>query len=92
MPARVSGIPAPSVHLSITAFDALGNRITRGGAGFEVRVEDDSGERPAENLTDNRDGTYGVTFSPGYGVFRVHVRLDGEEVAESPYPLVVSFF
>jgi Invasin, domain 3/Bacterial Ig-like domain (group 1)/Filamin/ABP280 repeat len=92
MPARVSGIPAPSVHLTIIAFDALGNRITRGGAGFEVRVEDDTGERPAESLTDNRDGTYSLTFDPGYGIFRVHVRLNGVEVAESPYPLVVSFF
>jgi hypothetical protein len=92
MPSRVSGFPAPSVRLTITAFDALGNRITRGGAGFEVRVEDDSGERPPEDLTDNRDGTYTATLAPGYGAFLVHVRLNGQEVAESPYELIVSFF
>jgi len=92
MPSRVSGFPAPTVHLTITAFDALGNRITRGGAGFEVRVEDDSGERPPEDLTDNRNGTYTANFAPGYGAFLVHVRLNGKEVAESPYELIVSFF
>jgi hypothetical protein len=92
IPERVSGFPAPSVHLTITAFDALGNRITRGGAGFEVRVEDESGERPPETVTDNRDGTYTSTLNTGYGVFRVHIRLNGQEVSESPYPLVVSFF
>jgi adhesin/invasin len=92
VPERVSGFPAPSVHVTITAFDALGNRITRGGAAFEVVVEDDSGERPAEALTDNRDGTYSSTFTPGYGAFLVHVRLTGQEVAESPYELIVSFF
>jgi adhesin/invasin len=92
VPERVSGFTPPPVHLSITAFDALGNRITRGGAPFEVRVETDSGERPPEDLVDNRDGTYSLTFTPGYGVFRVHVRLNGVEVADSPYPLIVSFF
>jgi adhesin/invasin len=92
IPGRVSGFPAPSVHLTITAFDALGNRITRGGAGFEVRVEDPSGEGPPEDLTDNRDGTYSADLDPGYGNFLVHVRLNGQEVAESPYPVIVSFF
>jgi len=92
IPSRVTGIPAPTVHLTITAFDALGNRITRGGAGFEVRVEDDTGERAPEALTDNRDGTYTCNFTPGYGAFLVHVRLSGAEVDESPYELIVSFF
>jgi adhesin/invasin len=92
LPARVSGFPAPSAHLTIIAFDALGNRITRGGAGFEVRVEDPSGERAPEELTDNRDGTYSADLNPGYGNYLVHVRLNGQEVSESPYPLIVSFF
>jgi invasin-like protein/filamin/ABP280 repeat protein/Big-like domain-containing protein len=92
IPARVSGFPAPTVHLTITAYDALGNRITRGGAAFEVRVEDPNGERPPEELTDNRDGTYRCDFDPGYGNFLVHIRLNGQEVSESPYPLIVSFF
>jgi invasin-like protein/filamin/ABP280 repeat protein len=99
--AQTSGVDMPShvtvfpnelpVHLKITAFDALGNRITRGGANFEVRVEDD-GEGPPLDLTDNRDGTYSTSFNPGTGVFLVHVRLDGVELKDSPYQLIVSFF
>ena len=92
MPSRVTVIPNQlPVHLTITAFDALGNRVTRGGANFEVRVEDQS-EGPPLELTDNRDGTYSATFNPGTGVFLVHVRLDGVELKDSPYQLIVSFF
>jgi adhesin/invasin len=92
MPSRVTVFPNElPVHLTITAFDALGNRITRGGANFEVRVEDQE-EGPALELTDNRDGTYSASFNPGTGVFLVHVRLDGDELKDSPYQLIVSFF
>jgi hypothetical protein len=93
MPSSVTVFPNQlPVRLTITAFDALGNRITRGGAGFEVRVEDDEGEGPPLDLTDNRNGTYTAEFSPPVGVYLVHVRLNGTEVAESPYQLIVSFF
>ena len=94
MPSDVHGFTPPTVRLTITAFDALGNRITRGGAAFEVRVEDQNGERPPEDVTDNRDGTYTCDFTPGYGVFLVHVRLDGHERSgdQPGYPLIVSFF
>jgi hypothetical protein len=80
------------VHLKITAFDALGNRITRGGANFEVRVQNASGgeEGPPLDLTDNRDGTYSATFNPGIGVWLVHVRLDGVELKKGGYQLIVS--
>ena len=92
MPSRVTVFPNQlPVHLTITAFDALGNRITRGGANFEVRVEDEE-EGPPLDLTDNRDGTYSAAFNPGTGVFLVHVRLDGDELKDSPYQLIVSFF
>ena len=92
MPSRVTVFPnrAPGPP-DITAFDALGNRITRGGANFEVRVEDEE-EGPPLDLTDNRDGTYSASFNPGTGVFLVHVRLDGDELKDSPYQLIVSFF
>jgi adhesin/invasin len=92
MPSHVTVFPNElPVHLEITAFDALGNRITRGGANFEVRVEDGEEGDPLD-LTDNRDGTYTTTFNPGTGVFLVHVRLDGVELKDSPFQLIVSFF
>ena len=92
MPSQVTVFPNElPVHLTITAFDALGNRVTHGGANFEVRVEDDQ-EGPPLDLTDNRDGTYSTSFNPGTGVFLVHVRLDGVELKDSPYQLIVSFF
>lgn len=92
MPARVTVIPNQlPVHLTITAFDALGNRITRGGANFEVRIEDEKEGDPLD-LTDNRDGTYSTSFSLSTGVYLVHVRLDGDELKDSPYQLIVSFF
>ena len=96
MPSRVTVFPNElPVHVKITAFDALGNRITRGGANYEVRVQDGGTEGPALDLTDNRDGTYSASFNPGTGVFLVHVRLDGTEVKSppgSPFQLIVSFF
>ncbi len=43
VPSRVTIFPNElPVHVKITAFDALGNRITRGGANYEVRVQDGS--------------------------------------------------
>ena len=40
MPSQVTVFPNElPVQIKITAFDALGNRITRGGANFEVRVQ-----------------------------------------------------
>jgi adhesin/invasin len=93
MPAQVTVIPNQlPVHLTITAFDALGNRITRGGAAFEAEIENSDGDVSPLDLTDNRDGTYTSEFDPGLGVFLVHVLLGGKKVADSPYQLIVSFF
>ncbi|HEU4953263.1 MAG TPA: invasin domain 3-containing protein [Gemmatimonadales bacterium] len=93
VPSRVTVFPNElPVHVKITAFDALGNRITRGGANYEVRVQDGSTEGAPLDLTDNRDGTYSASFNSGTGVFLVHVRLDGTEVKDSPFQVIVSFF
>jgi invasin-like protein/filamin/ABP280 repeat protein/Big-like domain-containing protein len=93
VPSRVTVFPNElPVRVKITAFDALGNRITRGGANYEVRVQDGSTEGAPLDLTDNRDGTYSTSFNPGTGVFLVHVRLDGTEVKDSPFQVIVSFF
>ena len=98
MPSQVTIFPNElPVRIKITAIDALGNRITHGGANFEVRVQKGEGpEGPPLDLTDNRDGTYSTSISPSTGVYLVHVRLDGTEVKQpppgSPFQLIVSFF
>jgi adhesin/invasin len=97
MPSSVTIFPNElPVRIKITAFDALGNRVTRGGADFELRVAKDGGsEGPPLDLTDNRDGTYSASLNLSTGVYLVHVRLDGTELKSppgSPYQLIVSFF
>jgi adhesin/invasin len=93
MPSHVTIFPNQlPVRIKITAFDALGNRITHGGSNFEVRVQNGDKEGDPLDLTDNRDGTYSTSFSPATGVYLVHVRLDGVELKEGGYQLIVSFF
>jgi invasin-like protein/filamin/ABP280 repeat protein/Big-like domain-containing protein len=79
-----SQLPA---KITITAFDAFGNRVTRGGDAFRIRVN----EGPAITPSDGGDGSYTAALSLTVGIYRIDVTLDGAPVAASPYQLVVPF-
>ena len=53
VPACVESSDLPA-RITITAFDAFGNRVTRGGDDFRIRVNQGTPIKP----TDNGDGTY----------------------------------
>jgi len=74
---ELSQIPA---RITITAFDAFGNRIAHGGDAFRIRVNEGSPITP----TDKGDGSYTASLNLTVGVFRVDVTLAGAAVADSP--------
>eukprot|EP00899_Mesostigma_viride_P011222 jgi/Mesvir1/200/Mv13549-RA.2 len=78
-------------QFTIQSRDAFGNFLTTGGEAFQVRVQTGT-DIPAE-VTDNRDGTYTVRFTPGQDIdylgattnYCVSVTLRGEHIAGSPF-------
>jgi hypothetical protein len=86
VPACVEQSQLPA-KITITAFDAFGNRIAHGGDAFRIRVN----EGPAITPADKGDGRYTASLDLTVGVFRVDITLDGAPVADSPYQLVVPF-
>jgi hypothetical protein len=87
VPSQLTIFQLPA-KVTITAFDAFGNRITHGGDDFRIRVNDQTPIEPR----DNGDGTYRADLNTGTGVFLIHVTLGGTELAGSPYQLIVTFF
>ena len=73
--------------VTITAFDAFGNRVTRGGDDFQVRVN----QGAAVNPTDKGDGTYSARLNLQVGLFRIDITLDGKPIEQSPYQILVPF-
>lgn len=86
VPACVESDNLP-VRITITAFDAFGNRVTRGGDDFQIRVSPGTSFNP----TDNGDGTYTAQLNLDIGVFRIDITLDGEPIKGSPYQILVPF-
>ncbi|HEU5304370.1 MAG TPA: invasin domain 3-containing protein [Gemmatimonadales bacterium] len=86
MPACVESSDLPA-RITITAFDAFGNRITRGGDAFRIRVNQGSAIEP----TDKGDGTYIAALDLAVGLFRIDITLDGTPIHGSPYQIVVPF-
>jgi hypothetical protein len=86
VPACVETSQLPA-RITITAFDAFGNRIAHGGDAFRIRVNEGSPITP----TDKGDGNYTASLNLTVGIFRVDVTLNGAAVADSPYQLVVPF-
>lgn len=85
VPACVEYLDLPVV-VRITAFDALGNQLDRGGTPFEVRA---NGTKLG--LTDNSNGTYVATFNLGSNLFRVDATLNGTAIKGSPAQVLVPF-
>jgi adhesin/invasin len=79
-----SNLPAT---VAITAVDAFGNRLTRGGDNFQIRVNQGTSVEP----NDNGDGTYTARLDLAVGVFRIDITLDGEPIQGSPYQIIVPF-
>jgi hypothetical protein len=73
--------------ITITAFDAFGNRIPRGGDAFRILVN----QGPAITPNDRGDGTYTALLDLAVGIFRIDITLAGTAVADSPYQIVVPF-
>ena len=86
VPACVESADLP-VTITITAFDAFGNRVTRGGDDFQIRVNQGTSFKP----TDNGDGTYTSRLNLGIGLFRIDITLDGKPIKGSPYQVLVPF-
>jgi hypothetical protein len=75
-------LPAP---VGITAFDAFGNRVTRGGDDFQIRINQTTPVRP----TDNGDGTYSARLNLLVGVWRIDITLRDKPIEGSPYQIIV---
>jgi hypothetical protein len=86
VPACVKFASLPAT-VTITAFDAFGNRVKRGGDDFRIRVNQGSAITP----TDNGDGTYTARLDLSVGVFRIDITLDGTAIDGSPFQIVVPF-
>jgi adhesin/invasin len=86
VPACVESDDLPA-KITITAFDAFGNRVTRGGDDFQIRVSPGTSFKP----TDNGDGTYAARLNLDIGVFRIDITLDGKPIKGSPYQILVPF-
>ncbi len=86
VPACVESSQLPA-KVTVTAFDAFGNRIAHGGDDFQIRVNQGVILKP----TDNGNGTYSAALALTVGVFRVDITLGGKGVDESPYQIVVPF-
>jgi adhesin/invasin len=81
---ELNKLPAP---VAITAFDAFGNRVSRGGDDYQIRINQTTPVTP----TDNGDGTYSARLNLLVGVWRIDVTLKGSAVKGSPFQLVVPF-
>jgi hypothetical protein len=75
-------LPAP---VGITAFDAFGNRETRGGDDFQIRINQTTPVRP----TDNGDGSYSARLNLLVGVWRIDITLRDQPIEGSPYQIIV---
>lgn len=98
-----SGAPLPSLlpssiaQFTILARDAFGNPVRRGGALFDVTIRsaDVSTEGPVQRagtVSDNRDGSYDVSYKPPpfVGLFFVGVSRGGEQIRGSPFLVSVT--
>jgi adhesin/invasin len=79
-----SQLPATIV---ITAVDAFGNRLARGGDNFQILVNQASSVTP----NDNGNGTYTARLSLSVGVFRIDITLDGTPIKGNPFQIIVPF-
>ena len=86
VPACVRFFELPAT-VGITAFDAFGNRLTRGGDSFRVQVN----QGPPLTPTDNGNGTYTRRLDLSVGVFRIDITLNGAPIEGSPSQIVVPF-
>eukprot|EP01029_Cantina_marsupialis_P017037 TRINITY_DN3829_c0_g1_i5.p1 TRINITY_DN3829_c0_g1~~TRINITY_DN3829_c0_g1_i5.p1 ORF type:complete len:1112 (+),score=335.55 TRINITY_DN3829_c0_g1_i5:448-3336(+) len=73
--------------LTVSLFDSAQNAVTSGGNVVTARLQHSNGlDAYAGIVTDNGDGSYGVTYSvQTSGDYKLHVRLGGESVQGSPY-------
>jgi adhesin/invasin len=86
VPACVEAADLPAT-ITITAFDAFGNRVTRGGDDFQIRVNQGTSFKP----TDKGDGTYTARLNLNIGVFRIDITLDGTPIKGNPFQILVPF-
>jgi len=83
--AATSGIK--EVSFVVQSRDRLGKDKTSGGAKVECSVAHESGKSAESHVTDNGNGTYGVTYSlaHGSGKYVVSVVLNGNDVGGTPF-------
>jgi filamin/ABP280 repeat protein/Big-like domain-containing protein/invasin-like protein len=69
-----------TVNALVTARDAQGNLLGRGGDRVQMQLNGGA----LEDATDNGDGTYSKSFFPVFG-FSIDITLNGVPIAGSPY-------
>ena len=86
VPACVEPFRLPA-RITITAFDAFGNRLKRGGDAFRIQVN----QGPPITPEDQRDGTYTAALNLPIGVFRVDITLQGAPIHGNPFQIIVPY-
>eukprot|EP01125_Pyxidicula_operculata_P001962 TRINITY_DN1191_c0_g1_i2.p1 TRINITY_DN1191_c0_g1~~TRINITY_DN1191_c0_g1_i2.p1 ORF type:complete len:319 (+),score=99.87 TRINITY_DN1191_c0_g1_i2:125-1081(+) len=78
-----------SASFEITANDASGNKMSSGGDTFDVDIE--GAENPQIQVTDNKDGTYSVSYGPvESNEYKLNIKHKGEHISGSPFTLNVT--
>ena len=76
-------------RLKIFAVDHEGNMKVKGGDVFTVSIEG-PGRTQREKITDNKDGTYDITFIPfRSGTYNFFVQYEGVNLRNCPYQVEV---
>ena len=81
------------VEFSITAKYSNGCKYPKGGNRISIQVQPQSGdvENVVSTVKDNQDGTYTAMFTvKKVGKVKVSVFLDGEQIKDSPYNIMVA--
>jgi adhesin/invasin len=86
VPACVEQFRLPA-RITITAFDAFGNRRKRGGDPYRIQVN----QGPLIMPEDQQDGTYTAALNLPIGVFRVDITLQGAPIHGNPFQIIVPY-
>ena len=81
--------------LFLTTRNAEGRQCLRYNKHYRVTVEirDEQGRECATEvrINDNKDGSYKISYSPkAQGKYKVTVKVNGEHVLDSPFPIEVT--
>ena len=77
-------------HFTVSVYDRHGQLRTLGGDTVEVRVSNPTGECTTARVDDTGGGMYSVSYTPAAaGEHRVSVTVEGQDIKESPFVVMV---